>query len=579
MRKLVCVFTLLAGVALPGAASAAPSDPLYPSQQPMGLIRHAQAIDMLVRAPVDISVFIPETGLDLDHPDLGPRLFRLAADVAAPKPSWDQNPAQTVKAGANGWDMLGNDVAQPDPVVLTPDGNPNHPPGSAGIGTLVAGVLGGAHNGVGSAGVAPNARFIALRSCWESDNCFQSIQAPAINWAAARGARVVVFHTLFGPAGSFEQEFRNAITNHPNVLFVAIPSGNGGATDADPNPDYPCGLQVANVLCVTASSPTHGLDCSAFGRQTVDLAVPTRNNFTTVNGGTFASTSTQCFVSYASPIAGGLATLLFGLDPSASPAHVKAAIMDGARRVPAWSGRSVTGGVLDAANAVTLFQSRRGLVRPAQTQLPPPVLGRSVNVTPRRGQVYVSLPRGARLTATTSQYRSPIRGRRFQPLREARQIPVGSFVDVRRGSVRLVSARDTRGRTQAGEFAAGVFQVLQSRRRSQRGATEMRLRGGNFNVCRHRRRARRSSFGEVVAELARHRSRRKIRGLRARTRGNFRKRGRGSVGTSRGTDWSTTDRCDGTLTRVTRGRVDVRDLGRRRTIRLRARRSYLARVR
>jgi hypothetical protein len=38
------------------------------------------------------------------------------------------------------------------------------------------------------------------------------------------------------------------------------------------------------------------------------------------------------------------------------------------------------------------------------------------------------------------------------------------------------------------------------------------------------------------------------------------------------------DRCDGTLTRVRRGRVDVRDFTRRRTIRLRAGRSYLARA-
>jgi hypothetical protein len=38
----------------------------------------------------------------------------------------------------------------------------------------------------------------------------------------------------------------------------------------------------------------------------------------------------------------------------------------------------------------------------------------------------------------------------------------------------------------------------------------------------------------------------------------------------RGTVWDTIDRCDGTLTKVTRGVVAVRDLGRRRTVVIRA---------
>jgi hypothetical protein len=47
----------------------------------------------------------------------------------------------------------------------------------------------------------------------------------------------------------------------------------------------------------------------------------------------------------------------------------------------------------------------------------------------------------------------------------------------------------------------------------------------------------------------------------------------------RGTRWTTVDRCDGTLTRVSRGRVAVRDFRRKRTIVVRAGKSYLARAR
>ena len=73
-------------------------------------------------------------------------------------------------------------------------------------------------------------------------------------------------------------------------------------------------------------------------------------------------------------------------------------------------------------------------------------------------------------------------------------------------------------------------------------------------------------------------SRRAVRRVRASAKGRFRTRGRYSAATVRGTIWTTTDRCDGTLTKVTRGRVAVRDIRRKRTIALRAGKRYLARA-
>ena len=46
----------------------------------------------------------------------------------------------------------------------------------------------------------------------------------------------------------------------------------------------------------------------------------------------------------------------------------------------------------------------------------------------------------------------------------------------------------------------------------------------------------------------------------------------------RGTIWETIDRCDGTLTKVRRGVVVVRDNRKRRNITVRAGKSYLARA-
>jgi streptogramin lyase len=201
----------------------------------------------------------------------------------------------------------------------------------------------------------------------------------------------------------------------------------------------------------------------------------------------------------------------------------------------------------------------------APAPLPAPVLGRTVNVQVVKGTLLVALPAGkARASATVPG----LKGKSFVPVTSPRQIPVGSLLDTRKGTVRLTSARDSKGTRQTGDFSAGVFQVLQSRKKSQKGITELRLRGASFKAC-----ATKSKRARAAAKR-----RRSIRRLRSNAKGRFRTRGRYSSATVRGTSWTTTDRCDGTLTKVTRGRVAVRDFRRRQSITLRAGKSYLARA-
>jgi hypothetical protein len=177
-----------------------------------------------------------------------------------------------------------------------------------------------------------------------------------------------------------------------------------------------------------------------------------------------------------------------------------------------------------------------------------PTLGRRVNVAVVRGTVLVKVPGDGG----------------FVPLDEARQIPVGSLLDTRNGTVRLTSARDRQGNTQTGQFEGGIFKVLQGR--NSGGLTELRLTGGDFGACATSRKdSRRGGLNKKV-----------VRRLEARARGKFRTRGRFSASTVRGTVWTTADRCDGTLTKVTNGSVVVLDIPRRRTVTVGAGRSYLA---
>jgi hypothetical protein len=175
-------------------------------------------------------------------------------------------------------------------------------------------------------------------------------------------------------------------------------------------------------------------------------------------------------------------------------------------------------------------------------------VGRVVHTAPVRGTVLIGIPAEAAPAYASRSGRGSQKGIRFVPLTEAREIPIGSFLDTRRGTVRLRSATGSGNRTQTGDFRSGLFQVLQSRRRRARGLTTLALKGGSFASCRRAGRGKRASAAQSIR-----------RRLRANARGRFRTRGRHSAATVRGTAWLTADRCDGTLTRVTRGRVAVRD--------------------
>lgn len=348
--RLTLIVAAIAGLAAaPASSTAPPRDPLTAQQQPLEIMRVAKAVES-AGALRQTKVMIPDTGLDLDHPDLASRLYSLPKPTRAPNQYPGQFPDVTIPAGNHGYDMIGNDCAPPNEV---PDLDPNHPPGCSDHGTEIAGILGAAwNNGVGGNGVAPNARFIALRTCWDGDQCYGHIQPPAMQWAAKRGARVISLSWL----GDRNPDLNKVIKRNPRVLFVTIPSGNGEVFNADPTHPQPCSVKLPNIICTSVSAPNDGLDCAAYGPKTVDVAVPTENSITTVNGGGFGGTG--CATSFASPEVAGLATILFGIASEATGAQVKRAIIDGARPVRAWRNKSVSGGVVNAARSVRLMKQR-----------------------------------------------------------------------------------------------------------------------------------------------------------------------------------------------------------------------------
>jgi hypothetical protein len=149
--------------------------------------------------------------------------------------------------------------------------------------------------------------------------------------------------------------------------------------------------------------------------------------------------------------------------------------------------------------------------------------------------------------------------KKFVPLRPNDVVPVGSVIDATKGRVRI-TIKLPNGKLQSSDFYQGVFRVGQAKS----GLATMSLAGGNFKVCGKSAAVRAAKSSKIVRQLW------------GDGKGKFRTKGRYAAATIRGTTWDTIDRCDGTLVKVTRGSVTVRDAKLKKSVVVKAGRSYLA---
>jgi hypothetical protein len=145
----------------------------------------------------------------------------------------------------------------------------------------------------------------------------------------------------------------------------------------------------------------------------------------------------------------------------------------------------------------------------------------------------------------------------FVELSGTEGIPLGSTVDTLAGVVELSSVPKAGGTPQSARFYEGVFKVTQTGSVTNLALTEplASCRGGGRSAAA---------------------SKKKERHLWGDGKGSFRTAGKYSSATVRGTKWLVKDSCAGTLTRVVRGTVTVRDKVRAKTVKVGAGRSYLA---
>lgn len=375
LQKLLLARTALAAAAdnppiPPRGNGGSGDDPLFSKQWGMNDIGVQRGWGKNTsHAPVIVAVL--DTGVDYTHEDLVDQLWRNPGESGVDAQGRDKATNGVDDDGNGfvddviGWDFATNDNKPfdlaVDPIqILLGGGNPGHGTHCAGN---VAARLG---NGKGVAGVAPEAKIMALRFLSEKGEGTTADALKAINYAVKNGAKVL--SNSWGSEGEDPKEgqenqaLKDAITaaQSSGVLFIAA-AGNGHQgvgydNDADAKPGVPASYDMENIISVAAIDANNALGSfSNWGRRTVDIAAPGVKIFSTTVGNHYSDMVIDLFglqvgwdgTSMATPHVAGAAALYWSAHPSATWRDVKAAIMDSATPVAALNGRLVTGGKLN----------------------------------------------------------------------------------------------------------------------------------------------------------------------------------------------------------------------------------------
>lgn len=276
-------------------------------------------------------VAVIDSGLDLSHPEFTGRVWTNLVEARGVSGADDDGDG--LPDDVHGWNFLDNTANVAD---------------DNGHGTHVAGILGATgNNGQGLAGVNWNATIMPLKFIGADGNGSVDDAIRAIYYAVDHGARVI--NASWG-GGDRVQALTDAISyaNRRNVVFVTA-AGNESANNGVKR-SYPADDRLPNSISVAAVDSNGNLaGFSNFGATTVDLAAPGVNIRSTVPGGyaTYSGTS------MSAPFVSGVASLVIGMHPELTAAQAVQRILNAAKPLPGLKGKVITGGIVDAANAVS----------------------------------------------------------------------------------------------------------------------------------------------------------------------------------------------------------------------------------
>lgn len=281
-----------------------------------------------------IVVAVIDTGVEYTHEDLINNAWINPGEIPGNNTDDDGN---GYIDDIYGWDFVGND---------------NNPMDEEGHGTHVAGTIcAEGNNGVGVSGVAWQCKIMVLRFLGP-DGGWTSDAIAALNYAVDKGVRVS--NNSWG-GGGYSLSLYNAIQNAGNIaghLFVAA-AGNGGldgiGDDTDIAPHYPSSYDLGNIISVAATDNRDRLaGFSNYGTTSVDIGAPGVDIASTMLSEYYWDSGT----SMATPHVTGVAALILGLHPEFTNTQTRDRIFNTSRAIDALNGKTVTGGVVNAYEAL-----------------------------------------------------------------------------------------------------------------------------------------------------------------------------------------------------------------------------------
>jgi hypothetical protein len=325
-------------------AANAPNDPSFGDQWAMrntgqrggsagADLRVLPAWDLAPRKGAEVVVAVVDTGIDIQHPDIRDNVFQ--------NPNERSDGLDSDRNGyiddLHGWNFAAAGRGSPDVSDKS----------SSGHGTHVAGIIGAvANNMMGISGVAPNVRLLPIK-VMDGDFTYMSDFVLGLDYAVRMGAHIVNVSLGSKETSRSEAQAINRLQNAG--ILVVVAAGNEGS-DEDLHPTYPGSYDNGNVLSVAAHNRRDGLSSfSNYGRNRVDVAAPGNEILSTVPGGGYQYMSGT---SMAAPHAAGVAALVKSAVPSFSSERIRELLIQTARTAPAFEGRLVASGRIDAYEAV-----------------------------------------------------------------------------------------------------------------------------------------------------------------------------------------------------------------------------------
>jgi subtilisin family serine protease len=338
-----------------------------------GIDIKAEAAWLKTKGSTSTVIAVIDTGTDFTHPDLKDNIWKNPGEIAN---DGIDNDGNGYIDDVNGWNFFDNLK------------DPYWGPGEDDHGTHVSGTIAGRANTIGVIGVAPNVKIMPLKFIGPFGGSLDDA-IEAINYAKAKGVKIS--NNSWG-GGPYSQALYDTIKNS-NSLFVAA-AGNDG-TNADTTPMYPAAYNLSNILSVAAINNTGNLaSFSNYGATSVDVAAPgvsilstiPENNYDYFNG-----------TSMATPHVTGTAALVTAVNPTFTPLQIKDKIMATVTKLSSLTGKTVTGGLINAGKAVGNDDDIPGV----------PLIGTSVsstlNVSTDKNDVYsINLLKGEKLSVSLS---------------------------------------------------------------------------------------------------------------------------------------------------------------------------------